>query len=816
MNGTLFRRLRQSPLFASVILLTLAIGIGANTAIFSVVNSILLRPLPYPESDRLIGLWHTAKGLNIDELNMCPTLYWTDREQSHSFVDVGLYDGGSVAVSRTGKPEQVRSMNVTDGFLPILGIKPEAGRFFNKRDDTDGSPRTIVLCYAYWRSHYGSDRSVIGNHIRVDGLDREIIGVLPQSFRFMSPQPQVLLPFQFDRANAKLGNFSYSGVARLKQGVTLASANADLARLVPIWLASWPAPPGFSAALFADAKVAPALHPFMQDVVGDIGKVLWVVMSTIGVVLLIACANVANLLLVRAEGRQHELAIRAALGAGWKRLASDLLGESLWLGIVGGILGLGLAYACLQILIAIGPSELPRLDEIRIDPWALLFTFAISLFSGLLFGLIPVFKYAFVRPTMGLRDSNRNASAGQDRLRARNLLAISQVALALVLLVGSGLMIRTFFALRQIQPGFTEPEHLQTLQLFVPETQIKDGVATIRAYQEILNRIKAIPGVQSAGLVNAMTMSGSNSNDVLQVEDHPVAAGKLPPIRRFKFVAPGFFGTVGRPLLAGRDITWSDLYDFHHVVLVSEHLARQTWGSPAAAIGKRVREGMKDDWRQVVGVVGDEYDDGLQKKPPEIVYWPILMDQFWGDHPMVRRYQTVVIRTERAGTTALLSDLQRAIWSIAAESPLAEVRTQADIYRKSMVRISFTLVMLSIAGSMALILSLVGLYGVISYSVSQRRREIGIRMALGARQEQVSGMFVRQGFILAGVGILVGSLAALACTRLLQSLLFEVSTADPLTYALTMLALVAAAVLASYLPSRRATTIDPTEALRAE
>lgn len=816
MSKYTLRRLLHSPLFTVVTLVTLAIGIGANTAIFSVINCILLKPLPFYQADRLVGLWHTAAGLNLNEVNICPSMYFTYREQAQGFTDVGAYTGGSVSVSHIAEPEQVQSLWVTDGVLPLLGVQPAAGRLFTRRDDTDGNPRTVILSHSYWQKRFGGSLSAIGRHIIVGGDDHEIIGILPSSFQFMNPQPAVILPLQFNRSKVFLGNFSYNGIARLKPGVTLAQANTDIARMVTVWLKSWPAPPGFSPKLFEDARIGPKVRPFMEDVVGDIGSVLWLIMGSIGLVLLIACANVANLLLVRAEGRQHELAIRAALGAGWARIARDLLGESLALGLVGGALGLALAFAGLRLLVAAGPTNLPRLDEITIDPRALLFTFAISLASGVLFGLLPVFKCGAIRPGTGLRDSTRSVSAGRDRLRARSLLVVFQVSLALVLLISSGLMIRSFYALRRVQPGFTNPEQVMTLRVFIPDSQIKEGDRAIHANQEILNRISAIAGVESASLASSVTMDGNNSNDVLLAEDHAAIPGKVPPIRRFKFVAPGYFSVMGRRFVAGRDLTWNEVYGFRPVAMISENFAREYWGSPEAALGKRVREGMKDDWREIIGVVADEYDDGVQKKPPTIVYWPVLMKNFWGNEVFAQRSVVYAIRTNRAGSAAFLNELQRAIWSITPDSPLEDVRTLQNIYDKSMARTSFTLVMLGIAGAMALILGLVGIYGVISYSVSQRTHEIGIRMALGARHQQVSGMFVRHGLVLAVIGVVFGLAAAFGLTRFLGSLLFGVSANDPSTYILTTIGLTAAALLASYIPSRRATAVDPMETLRSE
>jgi predicted permease len=816
MNKYVLRRLLHSPMFTVITLITLAIGIGANTAIFSVVDGILLKPLPYPEPDRLVGVWHTASRLNIKEVEICPSLYFTYREQGHTFQNIGAYTGGSVSVTQIGEPEQVQSLWVTDGVLPILGAQPAIGRLFTHQDDIDGSPRTAILTYGYWQTRFGGAASVIGRRIMVDGNAREIIGVLSRSFRFMNPQPALVMPLQFNRNKVFLGNFSYRGIARLKPGVTLTEANADVARMIPIWLKTFPPPPGFSAKIFEDARLGPNVRPFMQDVVGDIGSVLWVLMGTIGVVLLIACANVANLLLVRADGRQQELAIRAALGAGWGHIARELLLESMALGMAGGALGVGFAFGALRLLIAIAPAGLPRLDEIGVDGQALLFTLVLSLVAGALFGILPVFKYAGVRPGTGLRDSNRTVSAGRERHRARNLLVVVQVALALVLLISSGLMIRTFQALRRIEPGFTRPEEVLTLRVSIPDAMVKDAERAAHMQNNILTTIAGVPGVQAAGMASAITMDGHTSGDLLFVEDHPIAEGKIPPVRRFKFIAPGFFHTVGRHFVAGRDLTWTDIYGFRPVVIISENLAHEYWSGPEAAIGKRVREGMKDEWREIIGVVGNEYDDGVQTKPPTVVYWPVLMKNFWGDDTFLHRTMAFAVRSKRTGSVAFLNDLRQAVWSVSSNSPLADVRTLEEIYGKSMARTSFTLVMLAIAGLMALVLGFVGIYGVISYSVSQRRREIGIRMALGAREQQVCGIFLLRGLALAGIGVAFGLGAAAGLTRLLASLLFHVSAVDPSTYAIVSIGLVGAAMLASYIPARRAATVNPVETLRSE
>jgi predicted permease len=813
------RRLSRAPLFTTITLITLAIGVGANTVIFSVLEGILLKPLPYPQADRLIGVWHSAPGIGMQELNMAPFLYFIDREQSTTLEDIGAYSGDSLSVTGTGEPEHVRALDVTDGTLPLLGVSPVLGRLFNRKDDTAGSPKTVLLSYAYWQQKFGGSASVIGRTITADGEPREIIGVLPKGFHFLDREDAALfLPFQWDRSKTKLGGFSQDALAKLKPGVPMAQANTDLARLIPIAIRSFPAPEGFDAKIFESAKIVPSLRPLKKDVVGDIGNVLWVLMISIGMVLLVACANVANLLLVRVEGRRQELAIRAALGAGWRRVAADLMFESVVLGVVGSVIGLILAFVALRILVAIAPTGLPRIHEIGIDIPVVLFTIALSLFSSLLIGAIPVFKYAGGRLNTSLREGGRSLSQSREQHRARNSLVVIQVALALVLLICSGLMIRTFRALTHVSPGFVAGDEIQTFRYYVPESHIPDSQSekVTHLQEAILDKLAALPGVNSVALTTAVPMDGNNSNDPVEAQDHVYKEGELPPIRRFKFISPGFFATIGSPLVAGRDITWTDTYKRLPVAIVSENFAKEYWHDAGNAIGKRIRVGNTDDWREVIGVAQDIHDDGVNNPAPTSVYWPLLMNNFEGQKERTQRYIAVAVRTPRAGSQSLLKEIQQAVWSVDSSLPLADVHTVGYFYNRSMARTSFTLVILGVAGGMALILGIVGIYGVISYSVSQRTREIGIRMALGAQREALTAMFVKQGLWLTGIGIVCGLLVAAATMRLMSSLLFKVSPIDPLTYIGMTIGIVVVAFLACYLPSRTATTVNPVTALRAE
>jgi predicted permease len=673
-----------------------------------------------------------------------------------------------------------------------------------------------MLAHAYWERKFGSDPAVLGRQITIDGRPREIVGVLPAGFKFLTHTPQVVLPFRFNRAEVFVGNFSYQGIARLKPNVTLDMANADVARMLPLVVERFPLPPGFTRQMFEEVKFGPNVRPLSQDVIGDVGRVLWVLLGTVSIVLLIACANVANLFLVRAEGRQQELAIHTALGASWRRVSWELLSESLMLGALGGAVGLLLAYGGVQLLAALSPDGLPRIDEISISPPVVLFTIVLALLAGLLFGLIPVAKFARPEVASALKEGGRLSSAGRSRHRARNALVVAEIALAVVLLVASGLMIRTFIAMRHVNPGFERPEEVLTLRVSIPGSVVESPEQTARTYEQIARKIEELPGIASVGLSNSITMDGFDSNDPVFVEDFPAPPGRIPPLRRFKWVSERYFETMGRPLLAGRTLTWRDAYEMQPVVVISENLAREFWKEPAAAVGRRIRQTPNNPWRTIVGVVADERDDGAARPAPSIVYWPMLIEDFWTNPVFVTRSMAYAVRTERAGSPTLLKEIQQAVWSVNPNLPVASVQMLTEIQAGSMAQTAFALVMLGIASGVALLLGMVGIYGVIAYVVTQRTREIGIRMALGAAQADVSRLFLRYGVLLAGVGIAIGLGAAAAVTRVMSALLFGVTALDPATYVAVAIGLGLTTVVASYLPASRAARVDPADALRRE
>jgi predicted permease len=809
------------PGFTIVAVLTLAIGIGANTAIFSVIESVLLKPLPYPRSEELVVLDHAAPGLKIPSAGAAPFQYFVYREEGRVFQDVGLWNTGTMSVTGLAEPEEVPALFVTDGILPMLGAQPMLGRLFTRSDDTPGTPETVVLTAGYWRRKLGGDQAAVGRTITIDGKPREIIGVLSDRFRFLDRDVSLVVPYRFDRSKTFLGQFSFQALARLKPDTTIDGATAEVARLIPLSLTRFPPFAGVSLKLFQEAGLTPNIRSLKDDLVGEVRTVLWVLMGTIGMVLLIACANVANLLLVRADSRQQELAIRAALGAGTGRIARELLLESTMLALVGGLVGAALAYGALKLLVALAPANLPRLADIGLGVPSLLFTLALSMMAGLLFGAMPVLKYAGAQISSLLRGGGRSASASRERHRARNTLAVVQVALAFVLLIGAGLMIRTFQRLSGVHPGFVRADEVQTFRLFIPESQVADRASVARMHQAIMDKVGAVPGVTSVALTSVVTMSGDGWHDPLFARDHAYSDSQIPPIRLFKFVSPGYMRTMGASLVAGRDFTWDDVHQMRAVAMVSENLARELWGQPSEAIGKFVRPYIKGSWREVVGVVSDMRDDGVEKKAATAAYWPILMEEFApgaddGNNTFVTRVLTYVVRSPRTGSEGFVSELGRAVWSLNSQLPMASVRTLKDVYDRSLARTSFALVMLVIAGAMALLLGLTGIYGVISYSVAQRTREIGIRVALGAEARSVRRMFVRHGLGLAALGVAIGVAGAVGMMRLLSTMLFGVSPGDPLTYGLVSAALISAAVLASYVPAARATALDPMEVLRGE
>jgi predicted permease len=802
--------MRAKPGFSVVAILMLGLGIGSTTAIFSVVKAVLINPLPYPNADGLVTIAHNIGG--IDQPYFNDAIYLTYAESSQAFESVGAWtpEGTGVTITGQREPEEVRALSATRSLFTTLGVQPEVGRWFSVEEDVPGSPETVMLAAGYWRRRFGGDPAVIGRNIVINGQPHQIIGVMPARFAF-GGESDVMLPLRINPARP-VPFFYLNGVARLKPGVTLDAAIADIPRVLEAYFDK------YKANTKRAVQWVPIPAPLKEGVVGNVGPMLWLLMGAITIVLLMACANVATLLLVRAESRRQEFAIRAALGARWTRVARALLIESMVLAVIGGTLGLALAYAGLRLLVAVEPANLPRLSEISIDPIGVFFATGITLLCGLLFTLIPIAKYCGSRFTAAIGVGTRSRGLTRERQRSQYALVAMQMALALVLLVSSGLMIRSFQALRNVEPGFAQPRTLQAFTVTIPPAVIADLDRLMRLQREILDQVAALPGVTSVAFTTRLPMDPSDRwSAALAHEDQPHDGRAAPPNRQVKVISPGSFQTFGTPIVAGRDYTWTDLDEMRKIAIVSESLAREMWGSPEAALGKRIRQfyAAAGPWREIIGVAGDVYDDGVHQPPPATVYWPGRLDAkvFAGYQP---RRVSVVIRTERAGTGSLLGELQLAVWSINPGLPLAQPTTLDVLYERSMSSTSFTLALLALAGGMALLLGICGIYGVTAYGVAQRRREIGIRMALGAQDREIRRLFVRRGMLVTGIGVAIGLAGAAGSSRLMQSLLFGISPLDPITFVAMPVVLAVTTLLATYVPARRALAVDPVETMRAE
>ncbi len=815
------RQLKKSPGFAIAALLTLAIGIGANTAVFTVIDRVLLQPLPYPQADRLVALHLDAPGAGglasfSSGLQLSPSMYFTFTRHNRSFASLGVWAPGEANVTGLAQPEQVHTALVSGGLLETLGVPAALGRWFNAAEQDPRGAQTVMLSYGYWQRAFGGKSDAIGRMLQVNNQPREIVGVMPRGFRIADHDFDLLIPLAPDPVNEQLAPFYLNGIARLKPDVTMAEADADLARLISVWMDEWTNGPGTNPHWYENWRIAPHFRSLRTEVVGEVSRMLWVVMATLGLVMLIACANITNLLMVRAESRQQELSIRSALGAGRLRLARGLLLESVTLGLAGGALAVGVAWAGLRLLVAAAPAHLPRLAEIHLDGWSVGFTLLLAVLCGLLFGAIPAWRYSRV-PLM-TSGTGRTASAGRAQQRSRDALVVAQLAIALVLLVSAILMIRTFATLRAVNLGFSDPAQVQIMTIAIPQQLIADERVVTRTENDIADRLAAIPGVRTAGFATSVPMDGNDPDwDQMAVEGKVYSSG-APPLYLFNYVSPGYFQAMGTRLVAGRDFTWDDVYGLRTRVMVSENFARQAWGSTAAAIGKRLRQYSGTPWQQVIGVVEDVRVHGADEAPPAIVYWPAMWMSPYTRPASVASQRTVTfaMRSSLAGQLGFIHQVEQAVWSVNGNLPVAQVRTMEDLYGQSMARTSFTLTMLAIAGAMALALSVIGIYGVIAYAVTQRTREIGIRLALGAPKQRLSWMFVRSALMLTAAGVAVGACAAALLTRLMQTLLFGVSALDPVTYAAVLVVLTVASLLASWLPARRAAGVDPMEALRAE
>ncbi|HET7552124.1 MAG TPA: ABC transporter permease [Gemmatimonadaceae bacterium] len=802
------RGLRKHRGFTFATVLTLALGIGSATAVFSVVDRVLIHPLPYPEPDRLVSVFFTAPGLGYDAMPLSDVTYRYLREGQRSLDDMVLVDGEDMNLSAEGEPVRVRGARVTPGFLRLLRVKPLVGRAFTAADGEPGAKPVAILSHELWKSSFGAEPGVIGRSVTIDGVTHRVVGVAPRGIELPDPTTRIWVPFTIDPAHLNPGLYSFLCFARLARSETLASATTDLQRLVAHIDGVVPA---FTPEFKKRAHLAAVVQPLAERTVGDLRRPLWIIFGTGAFVLLIACANVANLFLVRAESRGRELALRTALGASRSDVAGLILGESLVLALSGGALGLLLAVAGVKALLALSPATIPGAQSIGVDSRLLLFTLTVSIVVGLAFGSVPLLRRRSTELSTALKGSGRAATSGRDRGRTRNALVSVQVALALVLLVGAGLMVRSFRALRHVDPGF-RADGVLTFEVALSRNDHPSDIETAVFWRELTERMRALPGARSAAVTTNLPLAKDFLNGGIEIESRAVPDGGVTPTAELKYVSSGYFETLGIPVLQGRALDAHDAANGFRGVVVNRAFARQWWPN-GEALGARIRQSSSDPWYEIVGIVGDVRFRSLDQEPGAAVYFPILSGA--ADSPDAPRHVAVAVRGE--GDLATLATVARAqLRTLDAHLPIANLQPLQSLVNRSMARTSFVLVLLGIAAALALLLGMVGIYGVIAYLVSQRRREIGVRMALGATARDVRGMVVRQGLVLAALGAGAGLVAALALSRLMASLLYGVGANDLTTFAAVLVALLGVAALASYLPARRASAIDPTEALREE
>ncbi|MEO2196111.1 MAG: ABC transporter permease [bacterium] len=807
------RRLLAEPNFVAIAALTLAIGIGANLAIFTVVNTILLRPLPVPDSERLVILAHVAPGLaQLSSLPMSNALYFLYANESRTLSGVSLLTDEQVSFTGPESPQRVDASRVTASFFDIVRTRPQLGRAFRVEDEQPDAPAVVMLTDGLWHDRFGGAPDVIGRVVEIEGASAEIIGVMPAGFRFPDSDTRLWLTLRLDPAEAPLGQFGSMGMARIADERTLGQVQAELtgmaANLVELF------PDDSAAPVLVNAGFAPRVRQAREMFVGDIRTTLWMLVGAVGFLLLIACANVANLFLARAEARHRELAIRVALGESRARMVGSSLGESVALGLVGGLTAVPLAWVAVRLLVRFGPRDLPRLDEISVDATVLGFGLTLSIVAGLLFGLLPAWRAALIPASASLGAGARGASATRERHLARHGLVVAQIALALTLLVGSGLAVRSFQRLAAVDPGF-DPSDLLSLRLSLPEQRYESGEARLNFHQQLLVTLAALPGAVKVAAVSDLPLGGSLSGSGHSLEDHPIADDQIPPVFMMKNVSAGYFATMGIELVEGREFDGLDGERDTPVVIVSRGLARTHWPNESA-LDKGIRQGGPpdegEDWFRIVGVVDDVHQQSLHDPPPEIAYYPLANRS--GDTLRVPSAMSYVVRARN--TSVVAGPARAAVRDLDPGLPVSDVDTLETLVGRARAQRAFVMTLLLVASAFALLLGAVGLYGVISYVVAQRTREIAIRMAVGAEVADIRRLVLVDAAGMALVGIALGIGTASALTRRLQALLFETSPLDPVVFVAVAALLVAVSLLASWLPARRAARVEPATALRAE
>lgn len=801
--------------------MTLVIGIGAAVAIFALVNGVLLKPLPYGDPDGLVVPYHNMQLVGLSKGNQTAGTYRTYKKLARSLEAIGVYQRSAVNVSdsRSGAaPQRINSADITQSVLPILQVPPLLGRNFTEAEDAPKGPNVLLISEGLWRSRFAADRGVLGRTLEINGQTWEIIGVMPKRFRFPSAETQLWLPVRMDPNEPFPGGFNYDGIARLRRGVTIADAGRDMKAVLPRIVELSPnLAPGVSTQMLLDqAKPLPFVTPLKEDVTGGISKTLWIVAAAAGVVLLVACANVTNLILVRADGRQRELAVREALGAGRRRVMAYFLAESVVVTLVSAALGLALAAVAIRLLVTMGPQAIPRLAEVHIDVATVVFAIVISAFVAFICSIVPVLRIGRVDLSHALREGGRGGTAGRARQRIRSALVAGQIALALVALASSGLLLRTFQRLNAVRPGF-EPQGLATFWVALPGARYPKDSSVVRFYAQLIDRVRALPGVNDAGLTSRIPFgpNGWNQNPFYPEDDLATYANKIPPLNFYTTIDGGYFHAMGIPLIAGKTFDRLELQRPGEAI-ISRQTAMKFWKDSTGrqVIGKRFRELPNGPWVTVIGVVGETRDTSLAMPPSMVVYRPETpgMREFDGQAQWT---MALVVRTT-GEPNAITPTIQRALRDLDPTLPLFDVRAMTDIMAGSMAQLSFTIIVLGAAALVTLILGAIGLYGVMAYVVSLRTRELAVRIALGATPSAVVRMLTRQGVAVTGFGIGGGLVLFVIVARALKSLLFGVASTDPLTLASASLLLVGIAALASWIPARRTSRVDPADVLRAE
>lgn len=807
-----FRTLLKQPRFTLVATLTLALGIGAVVAIFSVVNGVLIKSLPYSHADRLVNVWSQATKLGYDQFPLSPDLYLTYEQKNHVFESMALYQTQRMNLAGDDAPAVVDAIQTTQSYFPTLGVTAAKGRLYGAADDVPNAARVVVLSHRAWTQRFGAQESAIGRVIRLDGQPLEIIGVAEQRIDQLGT-PDFFVPARLNRQTPIQGAFGWRSIARLKPGVSTQDAATHLQTIVRSFMEGLNS--NVYRAFLTDGDYRARIDLLKEDLVGDLKRPLWILLGTVGMLLLVACANVTNLFLVRAEGRQREIAVRGALGSSRGALIRLVMSEVLVVAALGCAVGLGAAALGVPALLRLAPPNIPRLDGVSIDVTVVLFAVGAALLAAFVVGLAPAIRYTRPASLLSLRHGGRGGTDDPGRRRVRNVLVVLQTAIALVLLVGSGLLARSFAQLLATDPGF-DPANVMTFRVSLPSSDYKDPGAIRQFVEQLTQRLRELPAVESAGATTVLPIASNTPGSAREVEGRPLVANQLPPMVHYKVVTRGYFDTMKIPVVGGRDFHSGDFAPGGRNILVNAAFADLYWKGEDA-VGKRIRPADGDQsaqqaapWHTVVGVVGNERQDGLREPVRPLVFYT-TDESLPGGVPT--DYDFVV---RGAGITSRGDELRQAVWGIDRGLPIANMRPMEEIVSRSIVEFTFTMLTLAIAAGIALLLGAVGLYGVLSYVVTLRTREIGVRLALGASPGRVMRSVVASGAVISGIGLVIGLAGAVGLTRFLGNLLFGVEPIDVATFAAMSGALLIVALLSSFLPARRAALVSPAESMKTD